>query len=68
MQRRCQDPARRKEVGVQYLDAVETDFVCCAVPVRTVRHCGGGRFGGEREFRLFTEAQLCHELPFLRRR
>ena len=40
--------------GVQYLDAVETDFVCCAVPVRTVRHCGGGRFGGRRPAHKFS--------------
>ena len=58
IQRRCQDPARRKEVEVQYLDAVDADFVCYAVPVRTVRHCGGGRFGGELPIKFSTEGNV----------
>lgn len=41
-------------MGVQYLDAVDADFVCYAVPVRTVRHCGGGRFGGQGESFSFS--------------
>ena len=33
------------------LNGVDADFVCYAVPVRTVRYCGGGQFGGKRPAR-----------------